>query len=737
MMVWRWFFPCWLLLTGAVGATALPYPPPAGLEKAVEALWADQYDDAIQSLADADGVQPASLRPARDLLIGYARLQKEDASGAYPLLSRSIDAFPSIAGTVRLLAAQAALGDGRADEAATLLTKVLVDPDRRLVPAALRNLAAAQEATGKVGAAIHTLEQYLAAGGEDFAAQALYDQARLHETLGHYGTAQALYQRVWEEYPADDLADEAVKAQQRLAPHAAMPRADATALYARAARAAAAYDHDEVIHTLHLLQRRAPDFVRMDRVELRLGKAQFYRRDFAQAATTFHRAARRHWDSGLVPELLDREAEARLRIRQRTRAAQVIDTLVKRFPDDPETGKALYMLGKHHHLRGELRKARLRLTQLDRLQPRGPRTDDALLRLGWIAYQAQDWETARHWFTTLVQRFGHTSHHRIEALYWAGRCGEYLGDPSAAQRDYDATLAPNRWDYFAQAAAHRLTLLGDPEAEEGFRLVAERDTRLEPLPSPYLDRARLLASLGLRDLAQREIAYAVYADQIPTKDRLPYLLLLSDLGGNDLSLAKLRRRYEKAVIRGDQELPVAVWQALYPLPERPLLEREAARCGVDPYLLASLINQESGHNPRAYSAAGAHGLMQLIWPTARGLAQRLEVPLTDPRQLFEPAINLRLGTRYLADLLELFHGNTAAALAAYNAGEQRVTQWLAANPEQGTPEFIATIPFRETRNYVERVLSAYGAYRAIYAEPPATDATANAAPPRPAPTPPG
>jgi soluble lytic murein transglycosylase len=109
--------------------------------------------------------------------------------------------------------------------------------------------------------------------------------------------------------------------------------------------------------------------------------------------------------------------------------------------------------------------------------------------------------------------------------------------------------------------------------------------------------------------------------------------------------------------------------------------------------------------------------MQLIWPTARQVASRLNITLSDRQQLFEPETNLRLGVRYFADLLEFFHGNTAAALAAYNAGEHRVTQWLAARPEVDTPEFIATIPFRETRGYVERVLSHYGAYRAIYELP--------------------
>jgi len=719
----RWLVPCLLIWTTGAIAAALPYPPPPGLEGAVAALWADDPAAAVTRLTDAEPTLPTASQPAHDLLLGYAELLQGEGATALPRLCASIDAFPSIRSTVRLLAAQAALAAKQPATAAALLQSLLSDPNPRLIPVALRHLAAAQEALGQPTAAIDSLERYLKTGAEEFAAQAVFDQARLHEGLGHAVAAQSLYQRVWEEYPGDDLADEAARAQLRLAPRASIPRAGRDALLARVKRAAAGFHHEAVIHTIQLLLRRAPDAAPRDRIDLLLGKAQFYRRDFAHAAATFRRAVRRDPDSPLAAELLHREAEARLRVGERTRAATVIDTLVRRFPSDRETGAALYMLGKNHHLRGNLGEARRRLRQLDQLQPTGASTDDALLRLGWIAYEEQDWQAARHRFNTLVERYGFTSDHRIEALYWAGRCAERLGDPDAARRDYRRTLAPNRWDYFSQEAAHRLTLLGEPEAEQSFHLIARSDARPVPPPSPYLERARLLASLGLRDQAQGEIGYAVYADKIPTDARLSYLLLLSELGGHDLSLTKLRRQYGKAMIRGDQELPTAVWRAVYPLPERPLLEREAARYGVDPYLLASLINQESAHDPRAYSPAGAHGLMQLIWPTARRVASRLNLALTDRQQLFDPEINLRLGVRYFADLLDMFDGNTAAALAAYNAGERRVTQWLAAHPDSDTPEFIATIPFRETRGYVERVLSHYGAYRAIYDPPPGDGAT--------------
>lgn len=695
-------------------AAALP-PPPPGLGPAVSAVREERFRDAADVLAALDpATLPEASRGGRDLLLGYCLGEAGEGAAAYGRLEAAVAAFPSIADILHYRAGLAALDAGKPQWARESLDRLLAQPASRLLPAALRLGARAAEEAGDRPTALATLDRYLAtdAGKQDV--EALFDKARLQEAQRAYLAAQATYQRVWENHPSDGLADEAVRAQRRLSRHAPIPRAGGESLFARAQGAARAYHHEEVIRSVHLLARRAPDFPKMDRAELLLGRAEFHLRRYARAAATFRRAATRFPHSSLVSEYRFREAEARLRVREVTRATHLTESLIHDDPESRYTGQALYMIGKHHHLRGRPEVARQWLGRLVQLQPKGESTDAACWRLGWIAYQEGEWEGARRWFTTLVERFGRTSHRRVEALYWAGRCAERLGDPAGATVLYQRTLAPNRWDYFAQAAMARLAGLGTtPEA--AFRLIARDVPLAEPLPTSELARARLLASLGLDRLARDELADLLRRGTLVRAERLPYIVLLSELGDHQVSLRELHRNYGGALIRGEQDLPLAFWRAAYPLPRRHLLETEAKQHHIDPYLLAALITQESGHDPKAYSPAGAHGLMQLLWSTAQRMAQEVHYPLREREELFDPAVNLRLGSRYLADLLERFDGDTAAALAAYNAGEHRVESWRDRGPRE-TPEFIATVPFRETQRYVERVLSHHRAYQAIYGD---------------------
>jgi soluble lytic murein transglycosylase len=129
-------------------------------------------------------------------------------------------------------------------------------------------------------------------------------------------------------------------------------------------------------------------------------------------------------------------------------------------------------------------------------------------------------------------------------------------------------------------------------------------------------------------------------------------------------------------------------------------------------LTAGLIRQESAYLPDARSGANAYGLMQLLPKTARLYAKKAKVRYSTP-MLFEPDYNIHLGTIYLAGLRHDF-GSVESALAAYNAGEERVAQWTAGQSYREPAEFVDSIPFTETREYVEIVTRNADIYRKIY-----------------------
>jgi soluble lytic murein transglycosylase len=129
------------------------------------------------------------------------------------------------------------------------------------------------------------------------------------------------------------------------------------------------------------------------------------------------------------------------------------------------------------------------------------------------------------------------------------------------------------------------------------------------------------------------------------------------------------------------------------------------------------MREESALDPRAVSPVGAIGLTQLMLPTARDLARQLRLPRPSRADLMQGSLNVRLGARYLGQLIRRFDGSVALALAAYNAGPGAVSRWLEARGHLETDEFVEEIPYEETRGYVKRVLRSYASYRLLYGGP--------------------
>ncbi len=135
-----------------------------------------------------------------------------------------------------------------------------------------------------------------------------------------------------------------------------------------------------------------------------------------------------------------------------------------------------------------------------------------------------------------------------------------------------------------------------------------------------------------------------------------------------------------------------------------LVERHARTHGLDPDLVRAVIHAESGGRPGAVSPAGAVGLMQIMPGTAAAVAEKLGLPSPSRRDLFDPDVNIRIGTFYLAQMREDF-GDDHLALGAYNAGPANVRRWRKKHPGAPGPEVIRRAGFAETRHFVKRVMA--------------------------------
>jgi soluble lytic murein transglycosylase len=175
----------------------------------------------------------------------------------------------------------------------------------------------------------------------------------------------------------------------------------------------------------------------------------------------------------------------------------------------------------------------------------------------------------------------------------------------------------------------------------------------------------------------------------------------------------MKRAYPQYLAAGGEELPPAVLEVIFPLDYWPLIEKYSNANDLDPYLMAALIAQESTFTADVRSSANAYGLMQLLPATGRAYARKAGLGAFSTRMLMQPEANIRMGMRLFKDLADRF-GGAHYALASYNAGESRVSEWLSERPGIAQDEFIDDIPFPETQNYVKRILGTAEDYRRLY-----------------------
>jgi soluble lytic murein transglycosylase len=184
-------------------------------------------------------------------------------------------------------------------------------------------------------------------------------------------------------------------------------------------------------------------------------------------------------------------------------------------------------------------------------------------------------------------------------------------------------------------------------------------------------------------------------------------------GEHHRAMRIVRRQTKTSLFQSIGFSTADVQEMTYPLGALERLDSSTFE-GLDPLFVGALIMAESEWNPRALSRVGARGLMQLMPDTGRRLAKTLGVTVASDEVFFDTTLNLRLGVAYLGELSRRFDGKLPLVLASYNAGEDEVSKWWARRSGDDIEEFIANIPFRETRRYVQRVYVYYREYQRIY-----------------------
>jgi soluble lytic murein transglycosylase len=322
---------------------------------------------------------------------------------------------------------------------------------------------------------------------------------------------------------------------------------------------------------------------------------------------------------------------------------------------------------------------------------------DAEFMAGWLAFsRLKDPRLADTHFAKL-QAVGQSPLTQSRALYWRGRAAEAQGDPLDAQL------------FYGQSARYYTTFYGQLAAmKSGARTITlERDPEITPADRARFEgrqavrAARTLAEIGAKD--SFKLFVAGLADTLPTGQEEALLVdMTRGYGDQEGSMRAVRNAAKRGFILPERGYPIRTPPIVAGAPEAAFV--------------LGITRQESSFDPRARSAPGARGMMQLMPGTASIVARRLGIPYS-PSQLDDPDYNMQLGSAFLGQLVSQFSGSYVMASAAYNAGPGRPTEWAigCGDPRSSSTDpldFIECIPFSETRDYVMRVMEAAQVYRA-------------------------
>jgi soluble lytic murein transglycosylase len=402
-----------------------------------------------------------------------------------------------------------------------------------------------------------------------------------------------------------------------------------------------------------------------------------------------------------------------------------VDELRELAPTSTWLEQALISVANLHLVHHEYEQSLDAFRELQQRFPNGSRASYAHWKTAWLTLRMGKNDEAKKLFDEQIAMYP-GANETSAALYWRARLAEEDNQPAMARAYYQKLSDRFRNYYYAELGRQRLQKLPQAVDPPGEHPLLERIPPLEhaekvtlselPTDDLHLQKAELLGNGGLIDFAVRELQAAASADG-GNWGPAQTAQLYTDTGHYDRAIEVMKHSVPSYFAVEIPTLPRAYWDALFPRPYWADLKRFSVANGLDPYLVASLIRQESEFNPLAVSRANAVGLMQLLPKTGKVVAHQVELRGYNPTQLFTPAVNLQLGTRYFRGMVDKFGGSFEQALAAYNAGSDRVEDWMGQGQYRDAPEFVESIPFTETREYVQAIMRNTAVYKQLYGAP--------------------
>lgn len=669
-----------VLLLTALPASAVTFKPAdEALASAASRMQAKDYRAAREAALKVND------RGVRSFMAGFAAARLELWEEAAAQLATAADGYPILADYALYYQGLSLAKLERHDEALSPLYRLLKQhPDSRLVRPALILYADTLAAAGHYNEALQSYSSFVERypSGND-SISALYGSGLCKEKLGDAAGAAAMLRRVYLNYPASTFSDKSARELQRLGSAGTKIEPYTSAellkrggtLYGLRRYLQAAEAYAEIP-----LAGESAEFVA--KLKLKKGQALYKARRYQQAQATFSNiSGARHEPDLWLARTLDKTGEQDEAFKLYMQLAQ-----------DRECGDVSHeaLLEAAYLKRFQRKWSEAQPLFQQYLAAVHQKPSSVLWEAAWASYQSRNYDAAAAQFKKLSER----EDLRDKALYWLGKALSATGDTKGAQEAYATLAAEFPLGYYA--------LISNNHAGEELPLPPKSIMDALPMPSGF-EREKALISLGLYDEAVKELSISRKNRSAAGVARL--YLEMENFNGAYHAMSKEKPK------RGDKD-NATIWGVTYPLAFKEDVARHAAANAVPESLVYAVMRQESNYFPAALSPVGAVGLMQIMPATAEAMSKG------DSKRLTTPELNIRLGTRHLKDLLQSYDRNLTLAIAAYNAGSGNVNRWQKGYGHLPQDEFVESIPFKETREYVKKVVTGMEIYQRLYRLPP-------------------
>lgn len=412
-------------------------------------------------------------------------------------------------------------------------------------------------------------------------------------------------------------------------------------------------------------------------------------------------------------------------------AIQTYKRLLERFPQSNYADDSLYRCGRIAYTTNDWKTAAAYFQRSINEYPNGDKLSDAYWELGWIQYRLKEYENAASTFNKMSISFKGDDLEG-KSLFWEAKCLEKLSKNTEAIDLYKKVFSINPFSYYGFASAEILKQqkinLGLPEINKN--LNPQNSNISTILPEIYKDlipheikdknevnhinKAKELLYIKFFDSAAKEVqASKSEMDANPQK-----ILEISTmyLKSNDYenSIKIIQQNYKKLSSSLTGNLKDYYYYLFYPFAYKDILLKYSNAYNVEPNFLLAIIREESRFKADAGSYAGAQGLMQIMPKTGISIASKIGISNFNVSMLHDPEISIKMGSYYISQMLNNFNGNKYYALGAYNGGPNAMQNWIAKYGNLDINEFIESLTYEETKNYIKKVMASYFVYELLY-----------------------